>query len=296
VATSPGAPGPAGPPQPGQPGKAPGGRQGRGGGPENPAITHLKELAATIQAAAAGAPERGPALQELMQAIHNADPAIAAAAAEILARLGRHGSLTPDDAAVLAQERESLPAEHPARAGLAGAVAAAWAKDGRLGPWLDALATAAEPASQRHALNALDKTTSEPFRAFVLRLTKETKDPAVLDECWDEDRMYAAVTRENAARLSQAIDVRLQEATLPRETRGLGFYALGLAAVSDPDAVAPILARRAAAETDPVVLALAREMAALVAKGEANVASLEEIWDRLRDSLKPPKPAPAPGK
>jgi len=224
-------------------------------------------------------------LQAFRKLLEDPDPRMAQLGTRALVRLAGSGVLRGEEVDGLAKEYRSLPAGHAARAGLAGAVALAWASDDRLSAWLEGLPATEEPDVRATVVEALDESASAAYREYLLLLTRVEKDADVLEHAWHEDPITVAMTREWAPRLVTALERRVDEGGLPPVVRGRALFAIGLAAVHEPAAAAAAIGRIVGTEADAGVRAYGQAVLGAIEREEANVQTLDRLWAEHRSSF-----------
>jgi hypothetical protein len=248
-------------------------------------VSSLQLTAAPLRRAEATPAERGNALAALLAGLADADPRRAAAAAETIAAVADH--LTPDELAKVEAAFRDAPTGTPARAGLAAAVARGLARDPRLAAFLESLPPVEEPRIRELVLRQLDRDPSAAYRAWAVKLSATEQDPDVLDELWDEDRVIAALTRESAAPLREAVEPRLAgTAIADPQLRGRAYLAIALSAVYDPEGATASLERLLRAETNPKVQGVGAALLAAVRGSDANLVNLIRLWKERRGELR----------
>lgn len=239
----------------------------------------LREELKALEGQGAGSPAVSERMAHWLAQVLGEDVHLSELAGRALMELASLGLLRPEDVERLALEFANAPVGSSSRPALAAVVARAYAKEARLAEWLEGLPAVDEPAVRQRVLWALDETPSAPYREWVLRLSASEADVRVLNSVWNEDIVVVNLTRESAPRLVATIEPRVRGGDLPAVTRAYGYMALGLAAQH-----APVEARRSVeylltAERDEGVAAFARAVLDAIVREEANLQSLEGLWD-----------------
>ena len=242
---------------------------------------------AILRDPAAPAAKRDEAMRAILELMKGADPVVASVAGQFLASIADH--LTPAEIAILEREYAAAAPGAVTRPWLAGAVARGIAGDPRLAAFLAGLPPVEEPDIRSAVLRSLDTAPSAAYREWFIRLTREERDLGVLDDAWDEDRLLAAATRDDAPRIATAIEGRLGDGSVKeRPLRGLGYYAISIAGIQAPELASAALDRCLAAETDAAVRALGQALVVIVRSGDATFAALEAVWDKHQRLLRTP--------
>ncbi len=239
----------------------------------------LREELKALEGHAPGSAAVSERMAHWLAQVLGEDGQLSELAGRALMELASLGLLRPEDVERLALEFANAPIGSSSRPALAAVVARAYAKEARLAEWLAGLPAVDEPAVRQRVLWALDETPSTPYREWVLRLSASESDVRVLNSVWNEDIVVVNLTRESAPRLVATIEPRVRAGDLPAVTRAYGYMALGLAAQH-----APVEARRSVeylltAERDEGVAAFSRAVLEAIVREEANLQSLEGLWD-----------------
>lgn len=257
--------------------------------PEASAKTAYAEALAKVRGELRAVRDAAPGSEEVLKLIAvlrtlqaSSDPQMARLAGRALVYLAGYGKLRPEDVQSLAHDYAQLPAGAQARPGLAATVALAWAKDERLGAWLRDLPASSEPDIRATVVEALDESPSDAYRNYLVHLSQTERNHDVLDAAWHEDPISVAMNRDFAPRLIAAIESRVAEGDLPILVRGRAHFALGLAAVHDAPGATAAIQGLLPSESDKGVRAFAQAVLDAIARDEANIQSLDGLWNRMR--------------